>query len=303
MNLAIRPIAEQEIDAADRIYRLAFGTFLGLPDPLSFSEGRLLIRPRWIADPASVLGAFLDGELAGSNVATNWGSFAFFGPLTVRPDLWNRGMASRLIPPTLELFEHWGARQHGLYTFSASIKHVRLYQKFGFWPQELTMSMSKDVGEPARAAGWTRFSETPDLAACFELTNSIFDGLDVGREIRAVRDQNLGDTVLVWDGSRLAGLAVCHCGRGTEAGPANCYVKFGAARSRPDLDRLLDACFALAAERGLSRLAAGVNTAREGAYRTLLERGFRTDIQGVAMQRPKAAGFNRPGAFVLDDWR
>jgi GNAT superfamily N-acetyltransferase len=303
VDLTVRPIEEHEVAAADRTYRLAFGTYLGLPDPMAFSFGRDLIRPRWAADPSCVLGAFLDGELVGSNVLANWGSFGFFGPLTVRPDLWDRGVASRLLEPTLEVFARWGVRQTGLYTFSQSIKHVRLYQKFGYWPQHLTVILSARVEAPAAVPEYTRFSQTPDFVACFDLTNAIFEGLTLEREIRAVRDQNLGDTVCVWEGSRVAGLAVCHCGPGTEAGHDLCYVKFAAARSVEAFDQLLDACLAFAAGRRLIRLTAGVNAARRVAYARLLERGFRTDIQGVAMQRPDLEGFNRPEALVLDDWR
>jgi hypothetical protein len=50
-------------------------------------------------------------------------------------------------------------------------------------------------------------------------------------------------------------------------------------------------------------MVAGVNTARHEAYRTLLEQGFRSVLNGVAMQRPNAPGFNRPDCYVLDDWR
>ena len=82
-------------------------------------------------------------------------------------------------------------------------------------------------------------------------------------EINAVAAQKLGDTVLLWEDARLVGLAVCHCGPGTEAGSGTCYVKFGAARPGPtagqDFDRLLDACEEMASKSGLSRLAAGVN--------------------------------------------
>ena len=35
----------------------------------------------------------------------------------------------------------------------------------------------------------------------------------------------------------------------------------------------------------------------------MMERGFRTDMQGVAMERPNEAGYNRPGVYILDDWR
>jgi hypothetical protein len=62
------------------------------------------------------------------------------------------------------------------------------------------------------------------------LTDAVFDGLDVTREICAVADQALGDTVLLWEDSTLVGVAICHCGPGSEAGGGTCYVKFGAVR-------------------------------------------------------------------------
>ena len=34
MQIRIRPLEERDLAEADRILRLAFGTFLGLPDPL-----------------------------------------------------------------------------------------------------------------------------------------------------------------------------------------------------------------------------------------------------------------------------
>jgi hypothetical protein len=35
----------------------------------------------------------------------------------------------------------------------------------------------------------------------------------------------------------------------------------------------------------------------------MLQHGFRTDIQGVAMHKPDSPAYNRPGVFVVDDWR
>ena len=43
--------------------------------------------------------------------------------------------------------------------------------------------------------------------------------------------------------------------------------------------------------------------ARHEAYRHLIARGFRTEVQGVAMHRPNEAGYSRPGLYVIDDWR
>jgi len=157
------------------------------------------------------------------------------------------------------------------------------------------------------------FSELPveqkaaALVACGEATGEIYDGLGLSKELRSVDTQRLGDTILQFDGSRLKSFAICHVGANTEASSGTCYVKFGCARpsssSEADFTQLLENCAAYAAARGASRLSAGMSLARDEAYRTMLGRGFRTDILGVAMHRPDAAGFCRPGVFVLDDWR
>ncbi len=312
-DISVRQLREDDLDAADRIYRLAFGTFLGLPDPTTFGGDMDFIRTRWLADPTAAFGAELHGELVGSNFASNWGTVGFFGPLTVRPDLWDQGIAKRLLEPTMDAFARWGVKHAGLFTHAQSPKHIGLYQKFGFWPRFLTAIMVKPVAQPDSVPQWRRYSHVPQsergecLDACRALTDAIYEGLDLEREILAVDAQGLGDTVLLWDDSKLAGLAICHCGPGSEAGSGACYVKFGAVRpgstAAPAFDRLLDACESLAAARDLSSLVAGVNMARHAAYRSMLARGFRTLIQGVAMQRDNEPGYNHPDVYVIDDWR
>ena len=77
----------------------------------------------------------------------------------------------------------------------------------------------------------------------------------------------------------------------------------GVAQARVQrFDKLLDACEAFAASRGAT-VEAGVNLAREDAYRRMRARGYRVTMQGVAMQRPHADGFNRADVYVIDDWR
>ena len=313
LDISVRPLQENDLPAADHIMRLAFGTFLGLPEPTAFMGDASYVRTRWLTDPSAAFGAEVSGELVGSNFATNWGSVGFFGPLTIRPDLWDLGAGKRLMEPIMECFTRWRTRHAGLFTFAQSQKHVGLYQKFGFWPRFLTAIMSKPVEKSGRESRRTRFSEVPEseregiLLACRQLTDAIYEGLDVGLDVRAVANQGLGDTVLLLDDGGVTGLAVCHCGAGTEAGSGACYAKFGVVRPSPtagqNFDRLLDACEEMAAEKGLSHLVAGVNTARHKAYCQMLERGFRTNLQGVAMQRPNEPGYNRPGVCLIDDWR
>jgi GNAT superfamily N-acetyltransferase len=85
-DVSVRLLREGDLSEADRIMRLAFGTFLGLPDPMTFMGDAGLVRTRWVAAPDAAFGAEVEGKLVGSNFATNWGSVGFFGPLTVEPD-------------------------------------------------------------------------------------------------------------------------------------------------------------------------------------------------------------------------
>ena len=310
-NVSIRAMHRTDLEEARKIFRLAFGTFLGVTEPEDFWADREYVFTRWQTDPEAALVAEVNHKLAGSNFATNWGSFGFFGPLTILPEFWNHGITQKLLGPTMDLFAKWGVRETGLFTFAHSPKHIGLYQKFGFWPRFLTAIMSKSAER--RKVSLVKFSALSEadknqaMIACRKLTDSIYEGVDVTCEIRAVQIQSLGDTLLLWDGDSLDGFAICHCGEATEAGRDTCYIKFATARLGPHsermFERLLDGCETLAAERGLHRMEAGVNLNRSQAYRQMLARGFGTDILGVAMHRPDLPAYNRVEVLLVDDWR
>jgi GNAT superfamily N-acetyltransferase len=313
MNLVIRSLQEADVSAADEIFGQAFARLLGMADPRDFTRGRALIATRWRADRQAPRGAFVDDTLVGSCFITRWGSFGFIGPVSVRPDFWDQGVAKQLVAAAVAFLDQAGIRQSALFTFAGSPKHIGLYQKFGFWPQYLTPVMTKRVVTAGNIAAWSRFSALPAAARtqcldhCGEITDRIFPGLSLAPEIRSIADQRLGETILVDDDRGLAGFACCHVGVGSEAGAGMALVKFAAVRpgeGAPEtFARLLDACEAFAAEAGCDTLMAGVNAARHAAYRQLIERGFRILVSGVAMLRPDAPAFNRPDCFVIDDLR
>jgi GNAT superfamily N-acetyltransferase len=315
-EVVVRPLVESDLAQADQMVRVAFGTFLGMADPASFMGDANYAHTRWKADPSAVLAAVYGGKLVGSCFATNWGSFGFFGPLTVAPEYWGRGIAGQLLGPTIEILRRWGNRHTGLYTFAHSPKHMALYQKHGFWPRDLVVNLTKGVGDvqPQMPPETSRFNDAKLedraqlLAACREVTDANFEGLDVSREIRAVAEQKLGNTILVWDGSALAAFAVCHTGPRSEAGTGVCYVKFAAvrpgARAVENFARLLDAVEAFARCAWAHKIMVGVNVARREAFQSLIAHGFRGDSQGVAMEAGDAStGYNRAGVYILDDWR
>jgi len=312
-DVEVRPLAAAGLDEADRVFRVAFGTFLGAPEPETFFGDADSLRTRWRANPESALTAYTGGRLAGSNYATNWGSVGFFGPLSVAPQYWDRAIGQRLLDSTMELFAAWGTTHAGLFTFAHSAKHVRLYQKYGFWPRFLTAIMARPVAPGAAVPGPVTVSQLPErelpgvLRAVAGLTGEIYPGLDVSSEIGAVQAQQLGDTVLLEDGAGVQGVAVCHIGAGTEAGGGSCYIKFGAVRPGPGAGhrfrQLLEACHQLAADRGAAVLVAGANAGCDRAWAALAGSGFRVTMQGVAMHRPNDSGYHRSDAYVIDDWR
>jgi GNAT superfamily N-acetyltransferase len=310
--IKIGPLKETELEEADRIVRLAFGTFLGLPNPLEAMGDRSFLTPRWRSSNVKVIAAYEGGRLIGSNVATRWGSFGFFGPLTVLPEYWNRGVAQRLLEATMKIFDRWGVRHTGLFTFAHSAAHVALYQKFGYWPRYLTAIMKRepdpasDLTSPTLLSALTKPQREQAIEACQKLTNKIDNGLDLTGELRSVLAQRTGDVVLTYSRGTLDGFAVCMNGTGSEGGEKTCYVKFGAARSGVGagerFDKLLDACDAFASSRGTA-IEAGTNLARDDAFRRMRAHGYRVAMQGVSMQRPHIDGFNRGGVYVIDDWR
>ena len=64
-DLTVRPMAAGDLDDADRIMRTAFGTFLGLPDPMSFAGDGEFVRTRGRAGHVSAFVAELTGGSSG----------------------------------------------------------------------------------------------------------------------------------------------------------------------------------------------------------------------------------------------
>lgn len=322
MEPVISPLTETYLKEADRICRLSFGTFLGLLDPMSFFGDADYVFTRFKSNPSLSLGAYIDGEIVGSNFIAIWGSVGIFGPLTVRPDLWDKGVGKHLLDRTMEIFTQHNLEHIGFLTFANSAKHIHIYQKYDFWPRFLTPVMSKSVIPKSTdqdgdvAASFSKYSSFDEsrrseiINESISLTDSIYGGLNLESEIESVFKQTLGETILMRDiDMNLCGLAVCHCGAGTEAGSNTCYVKFGATISSGQqlaldiFENLLNSCERFAASQGLSKLVAGVNVGNIGSYRKMIAKGFRTEFQGVLMTKNNDPGYHKEDICVIDDWR
>jgi GNAT superfamily N-acetyltransferase len=307
-TLTIRAMRESDLGEADRVFRLAFGTWFQVPDPMRFRGDAGLFAPRLLAYPDGGIVAEQDGAIVALCFASCWGSLGVLGPLAVLPHLWRQGVARQMLGPTLDIFARWGCRAAGLFTFPWSATHVRLYQDFGFWPRHLTPVMAKPVAAAAPVPGVVSLAaERALIGQCHELTDAAFPGLDLGREIATVLDGKFGDAIALTAGSKVEGFAICHTGAGSEGGATGFYVKFALVRPGDDaaerFGRLIDACEGLAAQRGIAQMSAGCSMGRHGAYRLMVERGYRTQLMGVQMLRPWQEGLDRPDMWAIDDWR
>jgi GNAT superfamily N-acetyltransferase len=303
----------RDVGGVNAVFQRAFGTQIGMENPQDYRPDSGMVKTRFKRDPEAALVAEIDGQIAGSNFLTFWGSFGFFGPLTIDPAHWGKGIAQKLLVPSMDILKAHDLRLIGLYTFADSPKHIALYRKFGFWPRFLTAIMHRQVAAREVGPDFRLFSQLSAEAqmdartACRALCGQIYQGLDPGCEIEAVSEQSLGDTVLIYENNRLQSFAICHTGAGTEAGEGNAYIKFAAlhpeyASAKP-LNRLLEAVEGLARHNGCDTIIAGVNLARKACFEAMNDAGYRTVQQGLAMHFNNDPGFNTPDVFVLDDWR
>ena len=317
MALVVRPLAEADLIEADRINRVAFGVFFGLEDPATFRGDGEVVRGRFRTSPHTAFAGELDGRLVACGFVMDWGSVAILGPLTVDVPYWGQGIARAMMTPMLDWIDEGGFDFSGLFTHPQSASHIRLYESYGYEMQRITGVMSKPAPAGASLGGAVLYSALSDddraaaLADCRAVAETIHPGLDLSREIQAVADLGLGDTLVLRRDGAAVGFAVCHHGADTEASSARLMVKFAAVRADDDndraaaenFDRLVAACEGLAAARGAPEIVAGTNSGRAGAYGALRRAGYRTFMNGIAMLRPDTDGYNRPDRYVIGDWR
>ncbi len=312
MKPNISPLNENQLAEADRIFRLAFGTRNQLPDPMKFDGDAERIKTRFRASNVLSWGATVDGSLIGTAFGTVWGNFAWLGPLSVHPDQWNNHIAQHILEVAIPSLDKPTQRHQALFTVAESAKHLNLYRKYGYYPWFLTMVMEKNIGV-VKEIDYIKFSAISDenrtdlIKDLKTITDTIYEGLDLSEEILAVFSRNLGDTIVIDRGGKPSGFAVCHFGPGTEATSNKAYVKFAAVKSGKnapkDLEILIEAIESCVKNIGLRYVNVGVNSGRRAAYGMLLNKGYRSIQQGIAMHRPDEPAYDKPEIYALDDWR
>ncbi len=324
--IKIRRVRKGDLSKVRDVIEQAFGDFyerqLGTR-PRQVFGGAQYVHHRWLMEP---WGCFVaeegDGKIVGAAVAVIWGSVGLVGPIAVLTTYQNQDIGQQLVKATQGFFDENRVTLQGLATYPSSPKHLLLFQKFGYKPKGLLAVAGKPLDrreiiqatQPGKPAVSTRRFSTLEeskkkasMQRLRRITNSIYRGLDLAKEVEIVDGLALGDTLLLERGRELIGFAIYHMPGVSEAPQGSLYVKFLAIdfrhRKPEHFHALLAALEELAHAAGLQRVIAPVYTSYWTAYQGLLERGYVIDFTMVRMKRGKIEEYERPTDLVLDDWR
>jgi hypothetical protein len=127
-GLVVRQLEEGDLEDADRINGIAFGTFFGLETPSAFRGDGEVIAGRFAANPDGAFAADIDGTLVACGFVMDWGSVGLLGPLTVGAELWGRGVGCGMLDAMTLYMDSRNFALQGLFTHPQSLTHIRLYE-------------------------------------------------------------------------------------------------------------------------------------------------------------------------------
>src|SRR5436309_4172296 len=325
-KVQVRRVRKGDLSRVKDVLEQTFGDFLERQlgtRPRQAFGGAQYVHHRWLMEPWGCFVAEEDNaKIVGAALAVTWGTVGVLGPVAVLTNYHNQTIGQQLIRAAQDFFDENKATLHGCVTYPTSPKHLYLYHKFGYRPKALTALMSRvlDRNAPRPATKLARgplavrrFSQLEEtkkkagLARVHRITNALYRGLDVAKEVEIVDGLALGDTLLLERGRDLVGFAVVHTPGVSEAPFGTLYVKYMAvdpAQKRVEhLEQFVAAVEDLGHELGVQRVALPVYLRYWLAYSTLVRCGYQVDFTMLRMQKGKQEDYEDPTHLVLDDWR
>jgi len=263
-------------------------------------------------DPDGNLVAIVEeGALAGFIFARTWGRVGWFGTFGVPTQLQGFGIGTALLSRCIA-YLRGRADTIGLETMPESGANIALYCREGFrmLPPtivvELPLVRLSERFEGAEALLWSeadRGSRRRLIGRMAAITGGHLKGLDLRREVQALEERGLGETVLaIGRDRRLAGFALLRIAPYRErSADGRAYIHALAVRSGPGdeeiLEDLLRGIWVVGKRRGFTRVVGGVQGRYARAVDLLFERGFR----GVRTAVTMAAEDSLPEVFEPSD--
>ena len=239
------------------------------------------------------------GEIAAFNMVHASGIEGWMGPLAVRPDRQGSGAGKEVVREGIELLRRRGARVIGLETMPRTMDNIGFYSGLGFVPGHLTVTLTIEGAFADRSApllGRLENGARDDaLAECRALLQELRPGYDYSREIELTDALAVGETLLLREGTRLAGFALCHTAPLVEGRVREELRVLKLVLARAELlDPMATALGDLARRSGTRRVAFRVQGDYADAYQRLMVRGarvrwtdLRMSLEGYREMRPE----------------
>ena len=245
--------------------------------------------------------------VAAFNVAHASGAEGWMGPLAVRPDLQGSGIGKDVVGAATEWLRRAGCATIGLETMPRTMDNIGFYSSLGFSPGKLTITVTIDGAAGARAPlllGKLGAAAQDDaVAECRALAHTIMQGHDYSREIRLTEELGLGLTLLLRDGDRLTGFALCHTVPLVEGRPLEeVRVLKLVLEDEGTMPFAIAALADVARRYHARRVALRAQTAYGGAYRSLIEAGGRVRWTDLRMTLDGAPERHAEHGLVWSNW-
>jgi ribosomal protein S18 acetylase RimI-like enzyme len=326
-KVQVRRVRKGDLSKVRDVFEQSFGDFLERQlgtRPRQAFNGAQYVHHRWLMEPWGCFVAEEDNaKIVGAALAVTWGTVGLLGPVAVLTHYHNQTIAQQLIRAVQEFFDENKATLHGVVTYPHSAKHLALFHKFGYRPKSLTAIMSRTLDRPGtrpvlpkppkgsltvrRFSGLEETKKKAALGRFHRITNAIFRGMDLSKEVEIVDGLALGDTVLLERGNDLVGFAIYHTPGVSEAPSGALYVKYLAIdprhRKPEHLEQFISSLEDLAQEHGVARVIAPVYLRYWLAYSTLVKCGYQVDFTMVRMQKGKPEDYEDSADLLFDDWR
>jgi GNAT superfamily N-acetyltransferase len=247
------------------------------------------------------------GEIACFNMVHRSGVEGWMGPLAVRTEYQGSGTGKEIVERGVSWLTGEGARVIGLETMPRTMDNIGFYAGLGFAPGRLTITLTVDAASAERAPevlGRLSSRDRDDhLAAARGLVNELLPGYDFTRELELTDSLALGDTVLLRQGGRLAGFALCHTaplveGRVREELRVLKLVLADEALFDPMVRALCD----FARRSGTRRVAFRVQGEYDTLFRRLMTMGARVRWTDLRMSLAGYAEARPARGIVLSNW-
>lgn len=154
------------------------------------------------------------GAVAAFNMVHQSGAEGWMGPLAVRADQQGHGVGKDIVTRGIAWLKNRSARVIGLETMPRTMDNIGFYSRLGFVPGQLTLTLSYEAHRhDSTIELMSRLSPAAQhdaIAECRTLLQTILPGSDYSREIALTLDLQLGDTLLLREGSALVGFALTH---------------------------------------------------------------------------------------------